>query len=460
MKTLKKIRETGLLFAIIAFTPILKIWIPVSASQGSVSFGLSEIYIILFSAYLAYLLLKKKYILEGVSKKIFILILIAGSVSLAISAVHILRGKSVFEFVGAIRNLYACALIYFLYDAKKLQKKELLNGLMIFVLLMSASVFYTTVVYILQLDIPQFLYPDSGYIAVAGIALLPLLAKELKWTLFSKIAMALNIVLALSSSLLKGSRAAWTLSILLLAASFAIMLIKKEKKVVMTTIASVLTSAVLVFSFVTFSGSSLVRAGVFRSSPIIRKITMIYLDNKYDINHISPMSDKGDDINVTDFPDEVTSPDDLQNIISASSGSGKRSNTIRTNAWKAFIGEIKKSPLIGAGLRFLEVKDTFGTVMLVNSHNFILEIASLLGLIGVGAYLLVLAFILVRLIIYKGLFWNEKLLLLLSVGTIFVFAMVQPAISGGITSNILLWSIFAYMLTLAKERNQKQLEAK
>lgn len=452
MKILNKIRETGLIFAIIAFTPIFKIWIPVSASQGSVSFGLSELYILLFSAYLIYLLATKKYVLEGLSKNIFFFVIISGVISALIAGIHIIKGQSVFEFIGVIRNLYACSIIYFLYDANKISRKELLNGIMIFIMLMSVSVFYTSVVISLRLDVPKLIYPDNSYIAVAGIALLPFVSNKLNWTLFSKITMVLSTTLAVCSSLLKGSRAAWTLSVFLVLAIFIIMFIKKHKMAWRLILVSVMSSAVIIFSFLAFSNSANVRAGMFRASPLIRNM----VSTLYDLKEYEEPDNN--DFNNIDYSAEVKSPEDLQNIVSATNGSGMRSNSVRSSAWKAFIKEIEKSPLIGSGARFVEITDHFGNTMLVNSHNFILEIASLLGIIGIIAYLSLIVFVLTKLIFKGKLTWDEKIILLLTIGTIFMFALVQPAISGGITSNIIIWSVLAYMLSLAKERGQTKTE--
>lgn len=441
-----KLRESGILFAIIVWSTYCVISIPINATQGKVSFGFAEIIILLLGIYEFILLCRKKYILTGLAKKVFIVVAAACAISLVICGIHVvLHGKSLFEFVGILRNLYACALIFFAVDAGILNKEEVLNGLVLLVFVAEIVALIITIANnILGVYLPD-LFADHRFVAVAGVALIPYAVLKGK----SPKLLYLHWGMIISIVMLGGRRTETAIAFGLMILMYFCMLLKKNKDIirlfvranVLGVVLTIVLSVVLIFGF----DSGMAKVHLFRSVP-----GLVRIFNKTEIqegqgNHVSEAMQSG-----------------LE--------SGERSNSVRVVLWSAFGERIRQSPLIGTGERTIRINMKTALEMLgglslgyddgeeqvMVAHNFIIELMSVEGVLGFLAYAGLMLYLYGNVLIRFKMDWIEKVCVFAFTGTFYVFALVQPAVTGGITSNIYIWSFLGYIF--AENRNREKLK--
>ena len=438
-------RKNGVLFAIIVWSTYLVLPIPVSATQGKISFGLTEIIILLLGMYELILLCRQKYILKGLYRKIFIAVAAACAVSLAICMVHVLlHGKSLFEFVGILRNLYACALIFFAVDAGILDKEEVLNGLVLLVFISEIIALTTTIANnILGTYLPA-IFADHRFVAVAGVALIPYAVLKGR----SPKLLYLSWGLILPNVMLCGRRTETAAAFGLMILMYLCMLFKKNKTILRMFVRAnilgiVLTIALSIILILGFE-SGMAEVHLFRSMPGLVQI----------VNKTNPHNG-GNESQVNEA---------MQQGIE----SGERSNSVRFVLWGAFGERIKESPLIGTGERTIRINmktalELLGGLSLgyddgeeqvMVAHNFIIEMLSAEGVIGFLAYAAMMLYLYGNVLIRFKMDWLEKLFVLVFTGTFYVFGLVQPSISGGITSNIYIWSFLGYIYAENRDREK------
>lgn len=441
-----KLRENGVLFAVIVWSTYCVISIPINATQGKVSFGFAEIIILLLGMYELILLCRRKYILTGLAKKVFMVVAAACAVSLVICGIHVvLYGKSLFEFIGILRNLYACALIFFAVDAGILGKEEVLNGLALLVFVSEIVALITTVANnILGVYLPD-LFADHRFVAVAGVALIPYVVLKGK----SPKLLYVHWGLIISNVMLGGRRTETAVTFGLMILMYICMLLKRNKEIVRLFVRAnilgialaIVLSTVLIFGF----DSGMAKVHLFRSVP-----GLVRIFDKADVR-----DDQGDHVN---------------EAMKSGIESGERSNSVRFVLWSAFGERIRQSPLIGTGERTIRINLKTALEMLgglslgyddgeeqvMVAHNFIIELMSVEGVLGFLAYAGMMLYLYGNVLIRFKMDWIEKVFVFAFTGTFYVFALVQPAVTGGIASNIYIWSFLGYIF--AENRNREKLK--
>lgn len=443
-------REYGVFFVICAICTNYVIRIPIkSASQGVVSFGFTEIFVLFGALYLFFLLLSQKYVLKGISKKIFILLFCSCAISVGVCLWHVVvQGKSIIEYVGVLRNLYTCALIYFLADAKKINVNGIINGLAILVTIMTAIMFYNALVINVGYKVEPISYADYSYISVAGFALITLLAYKNR-TRFTMLLLYINGILIIPGTLLTGSRAAWLLVVMVISTLLFCLIIKRIGKKVFHFIIALLLGAVLTVGVTVSLNTVGMQASIFRASAGIRNLVVSISGE-----NLSQVTDEKI-MQTADLPQKINSSKDVLNVAIASKGSGARSNSIRGEAWTAFGEKIRQNPIAGFGERFVQIENAYGNKISINAHNFVLEIAALMGGLGVIAYIGLMLFIYAYIVFKVKTNWFDKIAVLVFSGVIFLFAFVQPAITGGIACNIVIWSVVTWCIIANRTESEE-----
>ncbi|MCM1559168.1 MAG: O-antigen ligase family protein [Butyrivibrio sp.] len=338
-----------------------------------------------------------------------------------------LYGKSPFEFVGVLRNLYACALIFFAVDAGILGRKEILNGLVLLVFISEIIALATTMADCILGDYLPDYFADHRFVACAGVVLIPYAV--LKAGRSPKLVLV-YWGLIVPNVLLCGRRTETTVVFGLMILMYLCMLFKKNKEMirlfawanVLGVVLTIILSIVLIRGF----DSWMAWIHLFRGMPWLAHII----------------------------------PDDwIRGAMRLAMESGQRSNAVRAVLWSAFWERIRQSPLIGVGERTIRIDMETALKMLgglslgydigeeqvMVAHNFILELMSVEGVLGLLAYAGMMFYLYFNVLIRFKMDWLEKFVCFAFTGTFYAFALVQPSVTGGITSNIYIWSFLGYI---------------
>lgn len=442
-KIISLFRDKGIIFAILIFSTKYKIQLPSSASQGKISVGVTELIILFCAVYLLYLLLKKEYILRGIAKKIFNICWISIMISISVCSIHvIIQGKSIVEFVGVLRNLYACVLIYFLADAEKIRKEEIVNGIALFIVFMTFVTFYNSLAIKSTLELPDYSYSDSRYLTAAGSIWLPYVAYRNREDKFSMVLLYIDWIFLLPSILLVGSRAVWIVTVCMLFGAFVCMFVKRAWKNIKHMMISLVAGMTMICMLMSTIGTPTMLVSIFRASNIIQTV-YVYGSG---LGKAYKAVDEQEILESAVLPTDINSTDSVLQTAVTAEGSGKRSDSVRSMAWKLFGQKIAQHPIIGFGERFVETEGQGAYVQKINAHNFLIEIAALMGIVGILAYLILLIFVYVYIMFKMKIGWLEKTIVIFFSAAIYTFAMVQPVITGGITCDIFVWSIISFAL--------------
>ncbi len=431
VENFNKLRRTGAVFAAMMMLTAFKISFPVpGASQGSVSVGVTDLLILVAVTVLLYRLLTRRWRLRGDALRLFLVAAVAVGLTGAAAAVHVLRGSSPVEFIGAARNLYACVVIWFLVDSEAMSKEELGNGLVFFCCAECAMLAYSVVSSYSLGALPEYTFPDCLYVSTAGVAVMIWFSSRESAAHWRRVLAVIYTGVVLALGCAAASRTAVILVMFALLCG-CVLLWRRYGKKLLKALGGALLCALMCAAALTvynpiYSVSSLAKA-----VPGARQVLLSVAGIDADANYTQVL------------PENIDSIEELLQTVAVSQGSAARSTATRSAIWQKMIEEALKSPLIGSGLRFVDIPTDDGGTVSANAHNFLIEIFSLFGVVGLLCYAALMCFAL-RMVMKKlprgsG---NGRFFLLASF-TIYVFACLQPTLSGGILTDVLQWGLIA-----------------
>lgn len=312
----------------------------------------------------------------------------------------IFNHRSPVEFIGIIRNLYFYSAIYCVFSCI-CNKKQINTALTYFFFINTSMFLFTAIVANIAAEYVcvHSLFPDHWYVAVCGLFYLPFYSQV------NKRLVILNQVSVISAALLVGSRMAFIISttsvVFLLLYALCDKSFEYKKKWAVFVVSGVGCVLVLCASCL---DDHLVKARCQRAGNVISLVYLMVNGAKSETGFINE--------------------------------SHVRSDLYR-NRYKSLVMEsVKCHPFFGEGKRIIE--DLCGNKLYI--HNFMYQIMYTFGIPYLMLYLCTVLYL------FRGILLNKecvqsKMGYLLSIGVLYTFALVQPSVTGGPVSNIVIWLI-------------------
>ena len=452
-------RENGVILAFVLLSSGIRFFLPTTATAGRVSVSLMELFIIIFSLLMFHKIVAKKYHMSVFVKRVFLIGAVALFLSIIVSGIHVIYfGRSPIEFIGVLRNLYACILILLYVDSKTVSKNELINALYLFIGTAGTWALLRVLVFLFTSNILPNL-AVSMYVVAPSVPILLYLYSKAKCNKIHAFVIFISVSATVLHSITFGLRAVGLVGALSLVAAIIIAIIflsKREKRLITY---SIFISVLLVVMALFTPNGRVVRVGVFRAFPFILNIVQMAggIETMPEITF-------GLEEFIPSLQEEAPMRDD-ETISILDDALIMRANAMRSSAqrvaiFRAFYNDIRDTSfIIGSGQRFTTVyfdfiHDDLATFSLpANAHNFIIEITALFGLIGLIGYFSLMAFIFYNITFRIKMQISSKLVIWITGLFVYAIALLQPAIVGGMESNILIWVAISIVYILNKKEN-------
>lgn len=451
-------RMNGYLITVILLLCSFKFRFEVAASQKTVNFGFSEVFLLIGMGLLLYLIQTKQYLFTITTKKIFFLTIISCSIFLAISGYHVIfNNESVYEFIGVFRNIYGCMVLFFLIDAGIFKKQEISNGIVNLALIYSLSVLSVVIYNAYFFDLHEYeSYRWSRFIMLEDdLTILAALTVMCVWflsrggvtkTQLIKTVFILATVLIGAMECGERSQTMPVLTLFILLPFFFINI--NSLQIIKIQVISLLV-AVMAFGCISLTSpnSNYLSLKLFRGNPLIIETSILFSGLK------GPTTEELAK-NYGMRADDLDKKTRVTELIYDGSSSAARSSVFRKSLIIEDLKILADSPFVGTGKRVR-------SQAYLNDHvndfytppNFILHIALLAGVPSALGYIMLIGFVLSTLVFAKkGLHLNEKLILMLALMPIFLLSMFHDGLAGGALLNIVLWLIVSYFFLVYKQR--------
>lgn len=406
---------SAIILSIVVLTTTFVTYLPDKLDM--IAIYMPQLIMCLYAVFLLVLYLRKSYCPKYAAKGLFVIIVTFSVYYVFITGYRFISGGNPMQSAHTAIITFTSVILFFLVDTNIIDKKEALTDLIIvftainimqvimgFVIgsIRSSTVLQNIMVYdsVMLLMVPCLFYITQNM-------------RKLKLTRVWGILSWINLFFILIFIPASGSRS----GIIMLFVTFLLsMIINYRRNTRFLIKCTILYILVAIIIFVLYSYNMM----DFKTAAM--RQMLIFSDEP---DEQAQVVTKDEEEAINDFIDNEKR--EHQKFVKSGITS---SDNVRSILWDKSIEELRKSPILGTGIMLFEMQ--YGdTKLFQGSHNIILETSLAFGMIGMIIFFIMLgtpvSFILLFPIRYKSkTLIREILNYILSIGNIFVMAMVQP----------------------------------